>query len=183
MSSQTICITGAESACGRAVAERMAADGWSMQAAEGAAIPGELPTLDALVCCHAEAGKLDWLAATADEWRELRRRNLDATFSCIQHAANAIVAEGREGAIVVVAPSLADAEDPDSVLSAATAWGVRGLVRNAAAAYARKGVRVNAVCAGGAPAADVAELVAFLIEEGTHVTGQTIPVADGRALL
>ena len=86
--------------------------------------------------------------------------------------------------MVILTADASHAEDGSDAMRSTISWGVRGLVRNESAAYARKGVRVNGVCAGteGVSGEDIAALAAFLAQ-GAHITGQTIPVAGGRTLL
>ena len=181
MAGKSAVVTGAGELA-HVVIGKLASDGWTVTAVEGTELPADM-TVDALVCCHSAMEGPSWLDCTAEAWRDLRRTNLDSVFTCVQRFANAAVAAERDAAAVVVTADLANTANDADVLTAATAWGVRGLVRNAASAYARKGVRINGVCAGDAPAEDVAELVRFLLDEGAHITGQTLPVANGRALL
>lgn len=181
---KTAVVTGAETALGSAVAGYLEGLGHRVDRAEGPCLPEGFEAADLLVCCHGTNEALNWLECPADQWRAVRERNLDSMFRALQTYANARVAAEAEGVVILTAYDGSNSGDASDVLWSATSWGVRGIVRNAAAAYARKGVRVNAVCAGAedVPAEDVAALVAFLAGQA-HITGQTIPVADGRQLL
>ena len=181
---KTCVVTGAETALGVSVADYLDGHGYATIRGEGASLPEGAEAADLLVCCHGTSETLDWLSCTADEWRAMRAQNLDSMFTCLQTYANARVAAGAEGIAILVTHDDSNSGSAEDVLWSTTSWGVRGLVRNAAAAYARKGVRVNGVCAGaeGVSGEDIAALVAFLAQ-GAHITGQTIPVAGGRTLL
>ena len=182
--SKTIAVTGVETALGSAVVSHLEGLGHKVMGVEGPGLPVGFESADALVCCHGTNEALDWLECPADQWRAMRELNLDSMFRGLQAYANARVAAEAQGVVILTAHDGSNGGDAADVLWSAASWGVRGIVRNAAAAYARKGVRVNAVCVGdqGVSPADVATLVAFLMGQA-HITGQTIPVAGGRQLL
>jgi NAD(P)-dependent dehydrogenase (short-subunit alcohol dehydrogenase family) len=84
---------------------------------------------------------------TDDEWQQMLAINLTAPFRCIRRALPAM-AERRWGRIVVVASVVAKRGAPRIAAYTASKHGVLGLVRSAAAEFARSGITVNAVCPG-----------------------------------
>lgn len=196
-------VVGSEGAVGQAVSKRLEVSGYRVQnvGAFGIDTVGECirrlaeagEQLDAMVYCATSDARLQTDEVGGQAWDDLRRLNVDGVFLTIQQCARTMLASDG-GRIVVVLADDAVGEDPGSPLHASTMWAARGLVRNFAQALARKGVAVNAVCAatagspvtplGVVPAPDeVAELVAMLLGEGEHITGQAIPMAGGGALL
>ena len=182
--SLAIAITGAETDLGRAVARHFENLGYEAILGEGCKLPLGFERADILACCHTSQKELDWLECSPQEWRSMRQNDFDSMFMCVQSYANARVAAQAQGVALLVTHDDSNSGTSPDVLWSVTSWGVRGIVRNTAAAYARKGVRVNGVCTGAPDIdnSDVATLMAFLAQ-GAHITGQTIPVASGRALL
>ena len=180
----SIAITGAETELGKAVAKHFESLGYEIVATSGSHLPSGYEKADILACCHVSQEELDWLECTPQEWQKMRQNNFDSMFTCVQAYANARVAAQAQGVALLVTHDDSNSGASADVLWSVTSWGVRGIVRNTAAAYARKGVRVNGVCAGAADIdnSDVATLMAFLAQNA-HITGQTIPVARGYALL
>lgn len=175
-------VTGTSGTLGAAVARRLGERGYEVIGAEGASLPAGYSGADLLVLAHGIAEEPNWMDCSADEWRRLRVAGLDFMFTSVQAYANARIHTGAQGVAIIVTSDASHAEDGSDVLRSTISWGVRGLVRNASTTYARKGVRVNGICVDGDAAEDVAALAEFLAE-GEHITGQTIPVAGGRALL
>jgi NAD(P)-dependent dehydrogenase (short-subunit alcohol dehydrogenase family) len=86
------------------------------------------------------------LTETSDAtWRETMATNLDGAFFCIRRALPSM-AEAGWGRIIVIASVNAKRGEPLTSAYTASKHGVLGLVRAAAAEYARTGVTVNAVC-------------------------------------
>ena len=179
-----IAITGAETELGAAVARHFENLGHEVILGIGSDLPLGYEKADILACCHASQEQLDWLECTPQEWQAMRQNNFDSMFACVQSYANARVAVQAQGVALLVTHDDSNSGASPDVLWSITSWGVRGIVRNTAAAYARKGVRVNGVCTGAADIdnSDVVTLMAFLAQNA-HITGQTIPVARGYALL
>lgn len=103
--------------------------------------------VDVLVV-NAGAGASSPLTETSDEeWQRMLELNLTAPFRCLRRALPPMVERGW-GRVVVVASVVAKRGEPRVAAYTASKHGVLGLVRAAAAEYARTGVTVNAVCPG-----------------------------------
>jgi NAD(P)-dependent dehydrogenase (short-subunit alcohol dehydrogenase family) len=141
-----------------------------------------------------------------DEYREQVSKNLDTAFNTVKAAARPMMRGG--GSIVLMTSAVARTGLKNHEAIAAAKGGVTGLMRAAAATYAGRGVRVNAVAPGlvesrmssdilsseagrkqseqmhalgrvGQPA-DVAPAVCWLLDPETDwVTGQVIGVDGG----
>ncbi|HET6625285.1 MAG TPA: SDR family oxidoreductase [Nocardioidaceae bacterium] len=112
-----------------------------------ASVEREWQPVDVLVV-NAGTGAASPLVDTTDEeWLRVLDLNLTAPFRCIRRALPPMLDQGW-GRIVVVASVVS--KRGESLISAYTAskHGVLGLVRSAAAEFARTGVTVNAVCPG-----------------------------------
>jgi 3-oxoacyl-[acyl-carrier protein] reductase len=141
-----------------------------------------------------------------DEWRQTIAANLDSAFATVRAGAKVMARTG--GSIVLMASTAATVGLPSHEAIAAAKAGVAGLARSAAATYATKGIRVNAVAPGlvDTPmsagitgnemmlrastamhplgrigrADEVASLIVWLLSEhGSWVTGQVIGIDGG----
>lgn len=145
-----------------------------------------------------------------DELERTLRLNLWSAFACVRGAARAMRSSG--GSVVLMASAAAVAGLPNHEAIAAAKGGVIALARSAAATYASQSIRVNCVAPGlvatpmasaitgneaslrasiamhplgriGTPE-DVAPALAWLLSpESAWVTGQTIGVDGGLALV
>jgi NAD(P)-dependent dehydrogenase (short-subunit alcohol dehydrogenase family) len=104
------------------------------------------------------------LVETTDEqWQRLIELNLTAPFRCVRRALPAMVEAGW-GRVVVIASVVAKRGESQVSAYTASKHGVLGLVRAAAAEYARTGVTINAVCPGYVDTPMTAQTVASISE-------------------
>lgn len=144
---------------------------------------------------------------TPEDWYLTLRQNLDTSFFILKTAARTMLRQG--GAIVLVSSSVSQHGLQNHEAIAAAKAGINGLVRSAAATYAKRGVRVNAVAPGlvrtpmtqhltateaaekssaalhalgriGEPD-DVAKAIVFLLDhnQSSWITGQVLAVDGG----
>ncbi len=146
-----------------------------------------------------------------EEWHATIRRNLDSAFYALRSAVKRMQ-KRKEGSVVFVSTGAAFGGIPAHEPIAAAKAGVQGLVRSAAASYASRGLRINAVAPGmmdtpmaqpllGSDAAraisqamhplgkigeasQVASLMAWLLsDDSSWVSGETYSIDGGLAHL
>ncbi|MDB5398125.1 MAG: family NAD(P)-dependent oxidoreductase [Rhodopila sp.] len=158
-------VTGGTRGIGRAVADRLALEGWDVLVLGRRAVPsphrfihcdvadavavravfGGLDRVDALVNCAGTAGanRLDGDDAL---WHAIIDSNLHGTYHCCK-AALPLLPDGT-GRIVNIASVLGLRGVPDQTAYCAAKHGVVGFTRALALAVAARGITVNALCPG-----------------------------------
>lgn len=84
---------------------------------------------------------------TDEVWQDTMRQNLDSAFYGLRAAVRPMM-KAKSGSIVLISSVAACAGVPSHEPIAAAKAGIQGLVLSAAATYASKGIRVNAVAPG-----------------------------------
>lgn len=151
----------------------------------------------------------DFLETTLEEFKAVIDINLTGTFMATQRAAQTMVKEGVEGAIVNMSSINAQVAIPTIAAYCASKGGVMQLTKAAALALAPHNIRVNAVGPGSIDTAmmgsvndnpeamkmvmsrtplkrigtprEIGDVVAFLAsDKASYITGETIYVDGGR---
>jgi NAD(P)-dependent dehydrogenase (short-subunit alcohol dehydrogenase family) len=177
MAARHAAVTGAARGIGRAIAQRLGRDGWTLSLFDRdddglARTADELNAFRALCdirdpsavdrafdAAAVERGSFHALAAVAgvggtnepgeiDRWDELIATNLTGTYNCVR-AFERSLADGPEPRhVVVISSVLARIGVPGYTGYSASKTGLLGLVRSLAAEWAPRNVLVNAICPG-----------------------------------
>ncbi len=166
--------------------------------------------LDGAVNNAGVSGTLAFSADMAEEdWQHTLDVNLSGVFRCLKYELQQMMTQEGGGAIVNTASAAGLIGLPRAVAYAASKHGVIGITRTAALEYARRGIRVNAVCPGfvetamvdiwdemrpgmldgvrrfnpmrrlGQPGEVAAAIVWLLSDEASFVNGHTLSVDGG----
>jgi len=165
-------------------------------------------TLSGVVNCMGSLLLKPAHSTTDEEWQDVLSVNLFSCFAILRAAGRRMRREG--GSVVFVSSAAAQTGMPNHEAIAAAKAGVEGLVRSAAATYATRGLRVNAIAPGltkskmtrtlwenedaaemsrsmhalgrlGEPE-DVASAICWLLAPENHwITGQVLGVDGGLA--
>jgi 3-hydroxybutyrate dehydrogenase len=162
-------VTGAASGIGRAVAERLLADGYDVLSADLNAGPGMPHTADlttregnagAVQAALDAFGRLDLVVANAgvqhvapvkdfpeERWDTIVALLLTSPFLLAKHAWDALAASG-DGRFIAIASAHALAASPYKAAYVSAKHGVLGLIKTLALEGAEHGITANAVCPG-----------------------------------
>lgn len=176
-------VTGASRGIERAIADRLAADGWRVETAERAtgvdlsdpdaarvAIE-RLDRIDALVANAGTVIRSPALEYSVEDWERVLRLNLTSVFVLTQAAARRMV-ENEGGQIVLLASMMSFVCGTNVSAYAASKGGVAQLTKALSNELAGRGVRVNAV----APGFIDTDLTADLEESQRRATDARIPI-------
>ncbi|UGQ12561.1 SDR family oxidoreductase [Yinghuangia sp. ASG 101] len=117
---------------------------------------GELGRLDILVNCAGGAETKSLAQWTEEEWHQVVALNLGSVWFLSRCAAKPMLAQGK-GAIVNISSGASLLSMPQAAPYAASKAGVNSLTGSMAAAWTRKGVRVNAIAVGAVRAATLVD--------------------------
>jgi NAD(P)-dependent dehydrogenase (short-subunit alcohol dehydrogenase family) len=143
---------------------------------------------------------------TAKAWQNLININLTGVFYTNKYAIEQMRKQGKGGSIINIASILGLVGDPDAISYSAAKGGVVNLTRSLGVAYAKEGIRVNAIAPGYihtpllnqldadkvkameethpigrlGQADEIANVASFLAsDEASFIVGATIPVDGG----
>ena len=151
----TVILAGRDASRLNEVADRLGAERAVLDARDGAAVEAEVRSsverhgrLDAAVNCAGSILLKPAHLLTDEEFADTLALNLVTAFNVVRAAARAMMRQEGGGSIALCSSAAAQRGLPNHEAIAAAKAGVEGLVRAAAASYARARVRVNCVAPG-----------------------------------
>jgi NAD(P)-dependent dehydrogenase (short-subunit alcohol dehydrogenase family) len=185
-------LAGGSGAVAGAIRERLEAEGFTVAtidasdrhqarvAAERIAL--ELGPISVLVTAPDRHDAAPFGELSAQRWERLLMAHLGATVNACAAIGPAMV-QAKRGTIVTLSSWLALAGVPGEAYYAAATGSILAFTKSFAIEVARYGVRVNCIAVGpldrGVRPSDIAETVAFLINDGDFYVGQVLSPAAG----
>jgi NAD(P)-dependent dehydrogenase (short-subunit alcohol dehydrogenase family) len=185
-------LAGASGAVAGAIRERLEAEGFTVAALDASdrnqakvaadRIAKEHGPISVLVTApdHHDAAPFGELSAP--RWQRLVMAQLGTTVNACAAIGPAMV-QARRGTIITLSSWLALAGVAGEAYYAAATGSILAFTKSFAIEVARHGVRVNCIAVGpldrGVRAVDIAETVAFLINDGDFFVGQVLTPAAG----
>jgi 2-hydroxycyclohexanecarboxyl-CoA dehydrogenase len=197
-------VTGAAGAVGRAVVERLRADGFAVAGLDGEHGAGDLPLavdvtdrravveavgrandelgpISVLVTAHGYHDAAPFGLMSRDGWRRLLATHLGGTTNACAATVPAMLTAGR-GSVITTTSWIAQAGVAGEAYYAAATGSILAFTKSFALEVASRGVRVNCIGIGSingghdgeTALADVAATVSFLVSEGTFFVGQVL---------
>ncbi|KAE9397625.1 NAD(P)-binding protein [Gymnopus androsaceus JB14] len=160
-------VTGAAQGIGKAIAIRLASDGFKKHGWGSFVAPGdvsqEIEVKEMVESSSKALGGLDVMVANAaingvykpiiemsiEEWDKVQQINLRGPFLCYKYGAKEIIASGRPRGRIIGASSVAGKRGMELISHySASKFGIRGLTQSAALELGKYGITVNAYAPG-----------------------------------
>jgi len=194
-SARAAVVSGASGLVGRAVVARLEAAGFQVGMLQDADLDDRRRTVGAVQRIASEIGPISVLVTSpelhdaarfgeldADRWHRLLNAHLGTTTNACAATVPGMVERGH-GRVITISSWLAFAGVPGEAYFAAAAGSILAFTKSFALEVAAHGVRVNCIAAGptekGVTAADVADTVMFLVDDGDFFVGQVLTPAGG----
>jgi NAD(P)-dependent dehydrogenase (short-subunit alcohol dehydrogenase family) len=185
-------LAGASGAVAGAIRERLVAEGFTVAALDASdrdqarvaadRIAKEHGPISVLVTVPDQHDAAPFGELSGQRWQRLLMGQLGTTVNACAAVGPAMV-QARRGTIITLSSWLALAGVAGEAYFAAATGSILAFTKSFAIEVARHGVRVNCIAVGpldrGVRAADIADTVAFLINDGDFFVGQVLSPAAG----